>query len=164
MKSREQLIDEVVWLQEKLNSLVSVFKTEKWMKLDLTIDQLKSLILIKSKGKISCKELAGALNITRSNITGIADRLVQSGLVNRNQNLKGDRRIQYLMLTEKGKGVLDDIKHEIISNEKNIFNAMNDEDQIALEKGMSAFVRSAERYILFQQKELETENEKITQI
>lgn len=151
MEEKGQLIDKVINLQEKVNQIVLEYRPDKWMKLDLTIDQLKSLILIHTKGKISFKDLAQFLGITRSNITGIADRLEQNGLVIRKQG-SADRRIQYLMLTEKGREILNNIRQEIVKEEIRILEALNLEDLAALEKGLSAFVRAAEEHRLFRQK------------
>ncbi len=115
MRDKDELIENIIHLQERMNRLVMAYKIENWLKIGLTIDQLKSLIIIQGKGKASFKDLAEALGISRSNITGIADRLVQSGLITRNQN-SADRRVQYLILTEKGKEILDNIKQEIIDD------------------------------------------------
>lgn len=124
------------------------YRPDNWMKLDLTIDQLKSLILIHSRGKISFKDLAQALGITRSNITGIADRLEQNGLVTRNQNT-ADRRMQYLVLTDKGREVLDNIQQEVIAEETRILTALTIGELTSLERGLRAIIRSAEEHKMF---------------
>jgi len=116
------------------------------MRLDLTIDQLKSLIFIQNQGKISFNELARALGITRSNITGIADRLEQNGLVARRRNTS-DRRIQYLVLTDKGRELLSTIRQKVRGEERRVLEALNGEELTALEKGLSALIREAENAV-----------------
>ncbi len=145
MRDKQQLIESIIGLQEKLNCLNMAHHVENWMNLDLTIDQLKSLIIIQYKGKISFKDLAQALGITRANITGIADRLIQNHLVTKWQN-PDDRRIQYLTLTDKAQTILNNIKQTIIIEETKILSILNIEDLEALEKGLSAFTRSIESY------------------
>jgi DNA-binding MarR family transcriptional regulator len=147
---KQQLIDSILGLQERINCLNMACGIESWMKLDMTIDQLKSLIIIQYKGKASYKELAQALGITRANITGIADPLIQNHLVIKRQN-PGDRRIQYLMLTEKAQEILNNIKQTVITEETKILSSLNIEDLAVLEKGFSAFTRSAETYMLSRQ-------------
>lgn len=154
MEEKDQLIKRIVDLQEKINHLVLAYRPDNWMKLDLTIDQLKSLILIHSRGKISFKDLAQALGITRSNITGIADRLEQNGMVTRNQNT-ADRRVQYLLLTDKGREVLDNIQQEIIAEETRILTALNIGELTSLERGLKAVIRSAEEHKLFRETRVE---------
>jgi len=153
MKDKGQLIKDIIGLQEKSNRLMLAYRVENWMKLDLTIDQLKSLIIVYSQGKISFKDLAQALGISRSNITGLADRLIQNGLLIRNQD-REDRRVQYLELTDKGKEVLNNIKQEITSEVTRILTALNIEELAALEKGLSALIKSAEKDISFQPKKI----------
>lgn len=148
MEEKDQLIKRIVDLQEKINRLMLAYRPDNWMKLDLTIDQLKSLILIHSRGKISFKDLAQALGITRSNITGIADRLEQNGLVTRNQNT-ADRRMQYLVLTDKGREVLDNIQQEVIAEETRILTALTIGELTSLERGLRAIIRSAEEHKMF---------------
>lgn len=146
MQGSAEIIDNILHLQEKINSLVLTYKADNWMRLDLTIDQLKSLIFIQNQGKISFNELARALGITRSNITGIADRLEQNGLVARRRNTS-DRRIQYLVLTDKGRELLSTIRQKVRGEERRVLEALNGEELTALEKGLSALIREAENAV-----------------
>ena len=145
MTDKGRLIDRVIQLQDRLDHLILTHRVEGWVNLDLTIDQLKSLIIIYSSGKISFKDLAQALGINRSNITGLADRLVQSGLVTRSRNPE-DRRVQYLALTERGHSILDNIRKQLVSEKTQILDAMSTEELAALEKGLAAFVSSCENF------------------
>ena len=126
------------------------YPVERWMKLDLTIDQLKALILIQSHDKISFKDVAQALGSTRGNVTGIVSRLIQKGLVTREPD-PDDRRVQYLMLTEKAQKLLNNIKQKMITVQGNILSGLTAEDLAAMETGLSAFVKSIESCILKQQ-------------
>jgi len=148
MEDKDQLIKDIFNLQEKSTNLFLSYRVEDWMKVDLTIDQLKSLIFIYSQGKISFKDLAKALGISCSNITGLADRLIQNGLLIRNQNPK-DRRIQYLMLTEKGRKTIDNIKQKTNQELIRLLSTLNIEELAALEKGLSALIKSAENDVSF---------------
>jgi DNA-binding MarR family transcriptional regulator len=147
MKDKQELIRSIIGLQDKFSRLSLADRVENWMNLDLTIDQLKSLILIQNHGKVSFTDLAQALGSTRGNITGIARRLMQNGLVIRQYN-PDDRRVQYLVLTEKAQEILNNIKQMINTKVVNILSGLNLEDLAALEKGITAFINSAEVYIL----------------
>ena len=150
MRDKQQLIDSIFGLHEKMNRLSMCYPVERWMKLDLTIDQLKALILIQSHDKISFKDVAQAFGSTRGNITGIVSRLVQKGLVTREPD-PDDRRVQYLMLTAKAQKLLNNIKQKIITVQGNILSVLTVEELAAMEKGLSAFVKSIESCILNQQ-------------
>jgi DNA-binding MarR family transcriptional regulator len=81
--NKTELIQKVVSFQKELNRLILAYKTEKWLSLDITITQLKSLIYIYSKGKASFKELAGALHVSPPVVTGIVDRLTTQEIIKR---------------------------------------------------------------------------------
>jgi DNA-binding MarR family transcriptional regulator len=153
MKDNDQLIKDIFNLQEKTTNLFLTYRVENWMKVDLTIDQLKSLILIYTQGKISFNELAQALGISRSNITGLADRLIQNGLLIRYQTTE-DRRVQFLMLTEKGRETIDNIKQETNSEMTRLLMTLNIEELAALEKGLIALIKAAENDISVQPKKI----------
>jgi DNA-binding MarR family transcriptional regulator len=151
MRNKNEQINRIITLHQQIAGLVFDFKIDKWMKVDLTIDQLKSLIFIHANNqrnrKISFTELAEALGITRANVTGIAERLARSGLITHTENPE-DRRVQFLMLTEEGRNLLDSIKQGVTDLETRILYALEDNELDALEKGMSAYVESAASQIL----------------
>ena len=57
-------------------------------------------------------QLAQALKCTRSNVTGIRDRLKKLGLVV-SLNIAGDRRERVTSLTAEGKAAIEAIKSEL---------------------------------------------------
>jgi DNA-binding MarR family transcriptional regulator len=58
--------------------------------------------LDRSAGGLKMTELSDALRVSNGNVTGIVDRLVDGGLVER-QAVEGDRRAQLICLTKTGK-------------------------------------------------------------
>jgi MarR family transcriptional regulator, organic hydroperoxide resistance regulator len=133
MMDKQHLIDSILGIHETVSRLSLACSMGNWMRLDLTINQLKTLILIPYHGKVSFKGLAIALRITPANITGIADRLIQNGLVIRRHD-PDDCLIQYLMLTEKAQMMLNNIKKIIVTEETKILSSLDIEDLAAMEK------------------------------
>src|SRR5476649_378034 len=76
-------------------------------KYDLTIMQVHALYAI-SQGDTTMGRVAESLHCDASNVTGIVDRLVASGLITRQEGAL-DRRTKTLLLTEKGHSAVDDI-------------------------------------------------------
>ena len=70
-------------------------------RLGITSVQLKALYKIDNNSNISLGELAEKLRLTNSTVSGVIDRLVHSGLVERVVP-KGDRRAVSIHLTEDG--------------------------------------------------------------
>ena len=74
----------------------------------LTDTQFNVLMLLNEQtagGKISQTRLGDMMLVNRSNITGIIDRMEQSGLVRRTAN-SDDRRVNDIELTDAGKELL----------------------------------------------------------
>ena len=108
--------------------------------LNLTIGQLKSLFFIGFEGSTNVSRLAEALGVTPPNITGIVDRLVEQGLVSRQENPE-NRRMTLLKLTEKGNQTLNKLRINELSHISTILNKLTVEELSALVQGLSALVR-----------------------
>lgn len=74
---------------------------------DLTIMQVHTLYAI-SQGAVTMGRVAENLHTDASNVTGIVDRLVSTGLITRQEGAH-DRRTKTLQLTSKGRTVIDTI-------------------------------------------------------
>jgi MarR family transcriptional regulator, organic hydroperoxide resistance regulator len=74
--------------------------------LGLSVAQFDLLSSLSEGEGISQSELAQKLYVTKGNVSGLVDRLVQSGLVER-RAIAGDRRSYALHLTEEGRRLTD---------------------------------------------------------
>jgi DNA-binding MarR family transcriptional regulator len=70
--------------------------------LDLSVPQCDVLTTLTEREGISQQELAARLYVTKGNISGLVDRLVASGLVER-RSLQSDRRSHAIHLTPAGR-------------------------------------------------------------
>jgi len=77
----------------------------------LTVVQLKTLYQVSSKPNIGLVELAENLKLTNSTVSGVVDRLVNSGLLDRKIAQK-DRRAVTIHLTAEGEQKLQQIVKE----------------------------------------------------
>jgi DNA-binding MarR family transcriptional regulator len=69
---------------------------------DLSVPQCDVLTTLTEREGLSQQELAARLYVTKGNISGLIDRLVASGLVER-RSLAGDRRSHAIHLTPTGR-------------------------------------------------------------
>ena len=74
----------------------------------ITIPQLGALEFLSARRESPMNELARHLGVTRPAATGLVDRLIIQGLVER-QGDRSDRRVVRINLTSKGRRVLDNI-------------------------------------------------------
>ncbi len=102
----------------------------------MTASQFHTLRRI-AEGNSSVSDLADCMHLNRSNISRSVDDLVKSGLVKREQDLQ-DRRNINLLLTEKGK---DMIQSFLVSNGKKMiekFSQLSESDLDEISKGLTA--------------------------
>jgi len=99
---KEKLIRRIIELRRQVNRVIRERTLDSWVKLSLTIPQLKSLFYISRHGKVNPSGLASGIRVTPANVTGIVDRLVEQGLLTRTPD-PDDRRISWLTVTDKGK-------------------------------------------------------------
>lgn len=76
--------------------------TGRIRELGLSIPQFDLLSTLSEREGVSQSELAERLYVTKGNVSGLADRLVQAGLVER-RAIAGDRRSYAMHLTPEGR-------------------------------------------------------------
>ncbi len=81
-----------------------------WMELVVTMSQMKVLMLVRENGAMRVGVLAQHLNVSTPTITGIIDRLVREGLVER-QDDPSDRRVVLNRLTPQGQALMERLAH-----------------------------------------------------
>ncbi|WP_270170811.1 MarR family winged helix-turn-helix transcriptional regulator [Paenibacillus sp. SYP-B4298] len=96
---------------ENTTELYTLFKTflkkvgEEWkarsLDYNLPLSHFRLLMFLHYRGKQKTAALADCLQVTPGAVTGIADKLLQRGLVERERD-EQDRRVVYLRLTEEG--------------------------------------------------------------
>lgn len=120
-----------VFSSEILNSFTIINKyVYKLAKMDaekygLTVVQLKALYNISYHPNIGLVKLAENLKLTNSTVSGVVDRLVQHGFVERHTP-SHDRRAVTIMLSKKGEGKLE----EIINNDSVLVKKLNEIKQL----------------------------------
>ena len=92
-----------VWFRLlRLNTRIRLAMAGRLKKLKLSAAQCDVLTTLTEAEGLSQQELAQRLYVTKGNISGLVDRLVESGLVER-RSLNGDRRSHAVYLTARGR-------------------------------------------------------------
>lgn len=138
-----ELIDQVIELQRRVNTVLRGQTLDAWMELSLTIAQLKSLFFISSEGSTNVRKLAAALGVTSANVTGIVDRLVEQGLVSRAENPE-DRRMSLLQSTNDGQALITDLRERHTSQLAEILSYMSPNQLSTLSQGLSSLLKACE--------------------
>lgn len=140
---RSEQIGNVADLHRRVNRRLRLYVPEAWLDLNLTIAQLKSLFFIANQGSTNSRRLAAALGVTPSNVTGIVDRLVEQGLVSRQENPE-DRRSLLLQATDKGESILSDLRERRTTYLSEVLARLSQEELSLVESGLSLLARAAD--------------------
>jgi DNA-binding MarR family transcriptional regulator len=123
--------------QEVVQSLRSIIThvmgdaSGAWMDLDVTMPQMKVLMLLRENGALRVGILARHLNVSTPTITGIVDRLVRQDLVKREDD-PSDRRVVLNVLTPKGEQLMDRLRHRSDEELTHNINALTSQEQADL--------------------------------
>ncbi len=143
--NKAEIIKEIVGLQQRATKMIGRFAPESWMNLSLTIAQLKSLFFISNEGRTNFKRLAEALGVTPPSVTGIVDKLVEQGLLSRQEN-PDDRRVLWLETTPKAEALINELRASKASLFSAILAHMDDKELAGLVDSLGALVRAGEAY------------------
>lgn len=88
-------------------------------------------------GRLTMSRLSADVALTSGGVTRLVDRMVEAGLVSR-ENCPSDRRSIYVVLTPEGRAVLEQaIAAHIDGIDRHLVAHLDDEDRAALESTLS---------------------------
>ena len=99
---RQQLTGRFVETVEYLNRQMYSGRLDEWQGLDMTLPQVKTLILLDGTGPLRMGSIASHLGSAVSATTSIVDRLVEKEMVERLSD-PNDRRVVMCQLTDRGR-------------------------------------------------------------
>lgn len=103
---RERVIGQILAIDKRLYQYLQVARSHDWAGVELTMPQLKVLFLAGGPEPVPSGKIARALGMTLSTATGVVDRLVSQGLIQRLES-PTDRRIVLLKATPAGTDLLE---------------------------------------------------------
>jgi DNA-binding MarR family transcriptional regulator len=140
---REKLTRQIIESHRLVNRAVRERTHDSWVKLDLTVPQLKSLFYVSWHRKVKPSALASGIRVTPANVTGIVDRLVQHGLLIRSADAN-DRRVSWLTLTDKGKTLINDLREGRAQEMRRILDRLTEEELAIVAHGFELVAAVAE--------------------
>lgn len=99
---------------------------------NLSSSQFNALLVLRAAGPdgLLMGELGRRLVVTKSNVTGLADRLEREGLIARSEHR--DRRATVLRLTDKGRALLDSSRTDHAARLAELTSALTDREKRTL--------------------------------
>jgi DNA-binding MarR family transcriptional regulator len=140
---KKENIKSIIGLMNNLMLSAKAHEPHPWLHLELTREQLRVMFLLSFKGRSSPGEAAASFGVPKANVTSIIDRLVDKGLISRQEN-PDDRRSYILSLTEEGKNQVERLREIGAAKIKGVLKKMSDNALVSLQMGLEALIQALE--------------------
>lgn len=145
MDERTRIIQAILDVYQELGRAMHRDWPREWLDVcDITMPQMKSLFCLYGMRKASMGELAEALGTGVSTITGIFDRLIDHGLVTREED-PHDRRVVVGRLTPAGDALVDRLSITARDRLSRVLDQLTLEELHTVSQGIEALNRGAQR-------------------
>ena len=117
-----------------------------WPLLDLTMGQLKAVMLLVPTGRVRTRELADSLGIAPSAATTLVDRLVKQKLATRIDD-DADRRIVWIHPTAEAQAVYEDLlaaKEDVLAD---VFKELPAAERAGVKQSIHLLAEAADRVL-----------------
>ncbi len=139
-----EVIQSIQEMLLQLEDVVVPILPEEWLATDLTMPQLKVLMILWRAGATRMSELATGLEVTMATATGVVDRLVEKGYVVR-EGLPGDRRVVISRLSPEGEDFMKRLRLSGRDQISRILEAMTPEQLGIIAQGTEVFIQAARK-------------------
>lgn len=112
------------------------------LNLDLTMPQLKVVLLIFLSGPVRMSTIASGLGVSLATATGVIDRLVERDIVSR-RGRPEDRRVVLCHLSENGHKLVDELWQSSRNRSKELLEAIDAPNLLLLAQALEALLKAA---------------------
>jgi MarR family transcriptional regulator, organic hydroperoxide resistance regulator len=138
-QAREELEREVLAQYREMMHGFKASSGGAWMEIDLTLPQLRTLLILAEEGPLVIGQIAQRLGIGLSTGGHLVDRLVQAGLAERMEDSE-DRRRTLARLTPKGEELHARLLNRVQPIQM-LIQKLDEDDLAALLQGLRALNR-----------------------
>jgi len=105
-QSEQELVNRILKLSGNIFNAMSPDIPAEWLSIDLTLAQLRVLLVLKAQGPHRMSAIAAVLGIALPTATGIVDNLVRKGFAVREADPQ-DRRLVICKLSRQGQELIN---------------------------------------------------------
>jgi DNA-binding MarR family transcriptional regulator len=127
------LVERVVEAQRQLQRSIASTHSNPLLQVNLTMQQLKVLIMLSTGGRRSSQELTRGLGVGSATVTGLVDRLVAQGLVARREDPR-DRRVRLVEPTSMGRELIAQLEEAGAGHLRGLLETLDVSDLLSLER------------------------------
>jgi DNA-binding MarR family transcriptional regulator len=104
-QDKKALVRQILELSEGIFKAIPLNIPAEWLSSDITVAQLRLLLVLQTQGPSRMSAIASALEIALPTATGVVDNLVRKGLVVREADAQ-DRRLVICKLSAEGQNLI----------------------------------------------------------
>jgi DNA-binding MarR family transcriptional regulator len=143
MDNRDRLIERIEQADDRFLRLTAGTGAAPLQDTDLTMRQLKVLLILSFQDGLSGQDLARSLDVGLAAVTGITHRLSARGLIRRAVD-DHDRRIRRIYLTPKGSATIAVLRDAGRTNKRRLLRKLDAEALRKMAEAMDALNEAAE--------------------
>lgn len=142
---REELVGTVLEARHRLFHQMAAGDGHAWAGADLTMAQLRGLMLLDAAGQLTVSEVADRIGTGRPAASMLVDRLVHHGLALRVTD-EQDRRRALVSPTDEGRALVERLREGDRERFLHLLKALSEDDLEALARGFQALAQAAEEH------------------
>jgi|DewCreStandDraft_2_1066082.scaffolds.fasta_scaffold00206_12 DNA-binding MarR family transcriptional regulator len=135
-------IEDILQDYERVLHALRTATAPDWLHIDLTMAQLKALVVLSEEELLSVGCLAGALGVSLPAASLLVERLVQQGHAERHEDPR-DRRRTLITLSPQGRQLIARLRHGNRERLREWIARLTKEDRAALARGLRALAEAA---------------------
>lgn len=143
MDEKDRLIERIEGHERVFMRLMARENAAGLFSLNLTMRQIKVLMVLDIEESLSMHELADRLGVGLATTTGIVDRLAAQDLVARRED-PADRRIRRIELSAGGHETIDQMRHSGRERKRRVLRRLDEDLLVAFDRVMEALGTAVE--------------------
>jgi DNA-binding MarR family transcriptional regulator len=139
---RDDAIERIMAARQRLTQVFAFDRCDPLLAANLTMPQLKVLLLLALRDGAAGHDLTDALGVSLATMTGIVDRLVGHGLVSRREDPR-DRRVRRVELTAPGRELMDRILSAGAEHQRRLLQRLDAEGLATVQRAIELMLDAA---------------------
>lgn len=144
--SRRQDLEAIEASSQRLEELLTDVRVDAVVATELSIQQLKVLMLAVHRSPVAAHDVADVLGVTAATVSGLVGRLVERGLLVQ-EPAPGDRRARLLRATDGGRAAIEEVASLRLRQQEQLLRRLDDAELAALRIGMVGLERAMNELI-----------------
>lgn len=140
---RDTQVEQILGLTDKLFGALLPTVPKEVLELDVTMPQLKILLMLFINGPVRMSAIASDLGVTLATATGLVDRIVEREFVVRENNPE-DRRVVMCRLSPSGQQTVSRIWYSVRRKMSSILQSLDPESLSILNQALENMLANAD--------------------